>query len=65
MKKTMVRISQLAESLSMTQYHAVKFCERNNIPIAEAGARKIKMVSRDKFLEKLRQEKAYESIRKN
>lgn len=50
---SMVRVSQLAEFLSMTSYDVLKLCERNGVPIAYSGARKIKMISRDKFFEKL------------
>ena len=62
---TMVRVGRIAELLATTPYWVVKFCKANGVPIATAGAQKIKMISRDKFFEKFEQEKTYESIQKN
>lgn len=50
----MVRASRLAELLSTTCFSVVDFCERNGVPIIEAGVRKIKMIPKDKFFEKLK-----------
>ena len=62
---TMVRVSRLAEALSVKPYWVVSFCESHGVPIARAGVQKIRMIPRDKFFNKLKQEKINESIRKN
>lgn len=53
----MVSVGRIAEHLSATPYWVVKFCKNNDVPFAEAGARKIKMIPKDKFFEKLKRSK--------
>lgn len=52
----MVRIRHLANELSTTDHRVIKLCERFGIPIIRAGRRKIRMVSKELFLEKMEQE---------
>ena len=57
---TMVRVSRLAEALSVKPYWIVSFCESHGVPIVRAGVQKIRIIPRDKFLEKLEQENTHE-----
>ena len=61
---TMVRVSRLAEALSVKPYWVVSFCESHGVPIARAGVQKIRMIPRDKFLEKYKREEQLERQRK-
>ena len=52
----MIRINQLADFLSTTDKCIVKLCERIGCPIVRAGRQKIKMIPRENFFQKMKQE---------
>ena len=52
----MVRVQQLATFLSTTADNIVGICEKMGVPIVIAGAKRIRMVARDKFFSKIEQE---------
>ncbi len=53
---SMVRVTQLADFLSMTDNCVVKLCERIGCPVVRAGKQKIKMVSKENFFQRMEQE---------
>ena len=59
-KHTIVRVKEIADAIAISPYFVVKFCKANGVPVVEAGVRKIKMIPRDQFFEKLYKEKANE-----